>query len=966
MKPYILHSLMIAAAMMTAASASAAPIDADGAQLAAQQFINSQSGKRLTAPNAVMKLAHTEFAAQNAKEADYYVFNIEDEQGFVIVSGDDRTRSVLAYGDGNIDMKHIPANMQWLLDQYKRQMECLRSHPDIQPSTASTNDITIEPMITCHWGQGTPYNSQCPVMNGKYCYTGCVATSMAQVMYYWKYPEELPALPAYSTLTTDLSLSALPAVNVDWDNMIDFYYYNYTTAQVDAVATLMRYCGQACMMEYSDEGSGSNEDNKLLAMKRFGYNADAYSVRRDDCTAEQWDALLLEDLSNGRPVLYRGTGSDGGHAFVIDGCQGNLYHVNWGYDGSYEGYFSLDVLGNNYFSYEFNQGMLHNICPDEMGAARPAYDVEKDGIYYKIDGDEASVSVRDARFNSYSGDVVIPASISMDGKNYPVTAIGDYAFSDCEALTSVTMPNSITTTGTGCFMLSPNLKRVTLSENLSTLGSYLFNGCSSLSEVTIPSSVSKISSCAFAHCPSLSQVNINEGITTIEPYAFSNCYGLQELKIPSSVTHIDYFAFYLCNGLKRLELGDGNLLIDYAAFAYCEGLNELDFGHGNVNIGIYAFSCCPSLTEVTLTPSVKSIGDVAFSYCDALERVIFDRNQAVIGQDVFYACGKLNRLEITDLASWCGIQFQNKNSNPLYLTHQIYLNNEEITELHIPEGVTAIGSNSFAGGTHITSVHFPTSLNTIGTDAFTGCTSMSSTHVGSLKTWCGINFDNDQANPLSNGATLIADGETITALTIPAGVTAIGNNAFVRCNQLTSANIGNDVETIGDGAFYNCGNLTQVNIGDNVKSIGEKAFSICTSLTEVTLGSGLETLGSKAFSSSMVISVITCKAMTPPAITDKSCWANGVYKKAILKVPQEALEAYQNGDIWKSFVHIEAIINKIVGDVNLDGEVTISDVNALIDNLLTPYSTDSVYDVNGDGEIGIADVNALIELIMQQ
>ena len=167
MKPYILHSLMIAAAMMTAASASAAPIDADAAQLAAQQFINSQSGKRLTAPNAVMKLAHAEFATQNAKEADYYVFNIEDEQGFVIVSGDDRTRSVLAYGDGNIDMKHIPANMQWLLDQYKRQMECLRSHPDIQPSTATTNDITIEPMITCHWGQGTPYNSQCPVMNGK-------------------------------------------------------------------------------------------------------------------------------------------------------------------------------------------------------------------------------------------------------------------------------------------------------------------------------------------------------------------------------------------------------------------------------------------------------------------------------------------------------------------------------------------------------------------------------------------------------------------------------------------------------------------------------------------------------------------------------------------------------------------------------------------------------------------------------
>ncbi len=966
MKPYIRLFLMITAAMMSIASVNAAPIDADAAQHAAQQFLYSQPGKRMTPPNATMKLVHAEYTTDNAKVADYYVFNIENEQGFVIISGDDRTRSVLAYGDGNIDMKRIPANMQWLLDQYKQQMECLRSHPDIQPSTATTNDVTIEPMITCHWGQTEPYYNQCPVMNGKYCYTGCVATAMAQVMYYWKYPEELPALPAYFTLTTRLSLPALPATTADWDNMIDFYYNNYTSAQVDAVATLMRYCGQACMMEYSDEGSGSNEDNKLLAMKRFGYNADAYKVRRDDYTAEQWDALLLEDLSNGRPVLYRGTGSGGGHAFIIDGCQGNMYHVNWGYDGGYEGYFSLDVLGNNYFSYEFNQGMLHNIYPDEMGPARPVYDVEKDGIYYKIYGDEASVSVRDARFNSYSGDVAIPASISLDGRNYPVTTIGDYAFSDCEALTSVTMPNSVTTTGTGCFMFSPNLKQVTLSESLSALGSYLFDGCSSLSEVTIPSSVSVIGNCAFAHCPSLSHVNIHEGVTTIDPYAFSNCYSLQEVKIPSSVTHIDYYAFSMCNGLKRLELGDGNLLIDYAAFAFCEGLNKLDFGHGNVHIGSYAFSCCPSLAEVTFTPSVKSIGDVAFSFCDALERVTFDRNQAVIGQEVFYACNRLNRLDITDLTSWCGIQFQDKYSNPLYKTHQIYLNNEEITELHIPEGLTAIGNNTFAGGSNITSAYFPLSLKAIGADAFTGCTAMTSVHIGDLKTWCGIDFDNDQANPIGNGATLYVDGEKITELTIPASVTAISKNAFVRCNQLTSASIGNDVETIGDGAFYNCGSLTQVNIGDNVKSIGEKAFSICTGLKEVTLGSGLETLGSKAFSSSMVISDITCKAMTPPAITDKGCWANGVYKKANLKVPREALEAYQNDNIWKSFVHIEAIIDKIVGDVNLDGEISIADVNTLIDNLLTSYSTDPVYDVNGDGEIGIADVNALIDLILQQ
>ena len=256
------RTLMLVAMALTMATMTAANVDSRAAQARAVQFMNTLSGTRMMASNANMKLSHAEPSVVNAKANDFYVFNY-DGGGYVIVSGDDRAEEILGYGDGYLDMNNIPSNMRWWLGQYKEQIEFLIKNPNLQVMKSGNTSTmltasTVAPMLTCIWDQTEPFWNQCPTYNGSKCYTGCVATAMAQVMYYWKYPAQLPALSSYTTAASPrFNVPALPGITLDWDNMIDDYTGSYTTAQANAVAWLMRYCGQSCQMMYRPDGSGA-------------------------------------------------------------------------------------------------------------------------------------------------------------------------------------------------------------------------------------------------------------------------------------------------------------------------------------------------------------------------------------------------------------------------------------------------------------------------------------------------------------------------------------------------------------------------------------------------------------------------------------------------------------------------------------------------------------------------------------
>lgn len=372
---------VVAIALLAVMQLMAADIDVQSAQTKAQRFLTSRAGRVDFTSAPTVKWVHQEMNTSDASRAAYYIVNTD--HGFVVVAGDDRAQEILAYGDGQLDMNSIPGNMKLWLDYYKAQMEYLQAHPGmaVEKSAQSANrGMMVEPMIEALWDQGNPYYNQCPVDGDRCSQTGCAATSLAQVFYYWKYPiTPTPVVPGYTTRTKGFVLDALPSVTFDWENMLSTYSIFSNDASKAAVAQLMRYIGQAEQMDYTNEGSEAWEDDILRACHTFGYvNAQVVyksilydngvdSVFIDDDT---WNEMLQEELLAGRPVVFCAYSYSSaynayyGHAFNVDGFDADGYfHINWGWSGTGNGHFALNAFANQGYNYNIGQLMVMGIEP---------------------------------------------------------------------------------------------------------------------------------------------------------------------------------------------------------------------------------------------------------------------------------------------------------------------------------------------------------------------------------------------------------------------------------------------------------------------------------------------------------------------------------------------------------------------------------------------------------------------------
>lgn len=275
----------------------------------AQQFMQGKQFKQRNLRRA---------PSADVKNNAYYVFNAEDG-GFVIISGDDRTADILGYSEtGVFDWGKAPSNVKWLLNFYKQFIDHLGTKPtQARPSdtpVSASNYKTIAPLVQTQWGQFAPYNNQCPELDGERCATGCVATAMAQIINYCKWPQEQTStVAAYQTGTEKINMSQLSPTSFNWDNM-----------QETDIARLMLYCGQSVQMDYGIVESGAMVEDAPFK-EVFGYSKSARIISRDVMYSE-WENILYDELSNSRPVLYKG----GNHAWVIDGYKDGLFHMNWG------------------------------------------------------------------------------------------------------------------------------------------------------------------------------------------------------------------------------------------------------------------------------------------------------------------------------------------------------------------------------------------------------------------------------------------------------------------------------------------------------------------------------------------------------------------------------------------------------------------------------------------------------------
>ena len=357
-----MKKLLLLALLLLATTAMASPVTQSEAQRAAATFmLQHRTGVTVKSTPASAPMMRA-----GASQPSYYIFNTDGNQGYVIVSGDNRTTQILGYSDnGSFDPAHVPANMQVWLDNYTQQIAALDkmdvTATDWTLRSALPTRNSISPMLTSNWDQATPYWNRCPefmsIENGdtigEFAYTGCVATAMAQIMNYYKYPSQCTqTIPSYLVTYADGDFSygqfyteALPPIQFDWANMRDNYTGSEDSVQTDAVAWLMLYAGCAAKMQYGITSSGTSDPYIPKAFNDY-FDYDALLVYRSDYEQADWEEMIYQELAAGRPMVYNGrAGSGGGHSFVCDGyAYGDYYHINWGWGGMGNGYFVLSVL----------------------------------------------------------------------------------------------------------------------------------------------------------------------------------------------------------------------------------------------------------------------------------------------------------------------------------------------------------------------------------------------------------------------------------------------------------------------------------------------------------------------------------------------------------------------------------------------------------------------------------------------
>ena len=913
--------LMLFVSFLASVFMFAEGIDKTQALRKAQEFM---PGKNFQEVKSISK------ARGDALGDAFYVFNADNNGGFVIVSGDDRTVPILGYSrTGSIDMEKMPENMKWWLEGYARQIEALGT--SVKPAQkVKVRGISswpaIQPMIQTKWNQGTPYNLGCPDSKGRdwrddgfatnnqgiyntgnICVTGCVATAMAQILYYWSYPNTCPALNSYTTYSNGWSMKALPESSFDWDAMKLSYSSNETTGEsVSAIATLLRYCGQSVGMDYTLEASEASVSPSVLT-NVFGYSKNIRQLYRDAYSTSQWEEIIYAELAANRPVLYSGQAVDGGHQFIVDGYDGNgLFHMNWGWGGMHDDeYFVLSLadpdgqgIGGSATdgAFQFDQDALIGVEPgNNEEALTPQIKSDIDAMttheYTRAstDDDFTGVQFRGAFYASYNmepteaRDVQVGWALCQNGQVKKVVSSGSYTIAAGKTSSGFYTNKDNLTFGAGmalgkyevcqvykftdndAWSLCAPYWTVSQSYRTSFLVAEVTETTLTVRQVQPSFTVNNITASENPSTGNSLDVTLNvtnngetfeqvirlwaqkEGGTTWTPVATATRKidpgESDDVVLSYRPTESGAFTLKVTNDKSDEALKTMNVII-YSSFETT--INNLKFVcHTGTHKAKLVGNTYPSSPEVNVViPSTFDVDGTQYTVSEIANNALRPSN---------YMSNPIASLTIPSTVESIG-------DNAVYNCYRL-------TELRIPEGVKHIGENAFMACYALTTVSLPSTLQSIGDGAFAYNGNLK-TVVTAMTTPCTI----DQSVFIDEKE---VDGETVEIFTsadlyVPIGKKTVyevtdvwkdfstiyqGEVKDIMINDITYTYV-----TGEDFAIVKSGDKTALQNKDvvipstiqaegktyNIKKIADKAF-FKVLMKSLTIQPGVEEIGDDAF-----------------------------------------------------------------------------------------------------------------------
>lgn len=596
----------------------------------AQQFLSSSAAgkmRRAPAKTAGMRLAHRMQKVGDSPEL--YVFNTPDNTGFVIVAGDNRANGpVLGYSDrGAFDMEKAPDGLRYLLNFYARGIAYMRKTgegvvTDKQSQWAAAGlPSKVEPLLNTCWSQHSPYNDNCPTGP-----TGCVATALAQIMNYHRWPKQ--GSGQHTNLNSSGQIVNFSESTYDWSYMPNNNTEDWTDRHDRAVAKLMADIGCAVDMNYGYSESSAYTHNAYMALiKNFGYDESTVGKPFNE----------KQELAAGRPFYISGYDTihiqryiydnlydiiepTTPHAFVCDGydTQG-MFHYNFGWGGDYDGYYRENAINPDRSDLH---GKGYSYGHEYIGGIKPAkyQRVVVDGVFYDIIDDKSVIVTSSNGAPDYEGELTIPAVVSINGTTYNVTGIRPTTFiGRYDEEVKVTK--------------SPNLTGLTIEAQMDDLPADVFSGLTGLQTLTIKN-VKTIPDGLFHDIPNLTTLTLGEGVEKIGARAFMNCKKLKTVTLPEGITSIADSAFYNCKALYSINYPEGLKTIGREAF-WDTGIVWLKLPRSLQSLGVGAFGHNGIWTFDGGLPDLTEIPDSAFIGCNASD-VEIPASVKRIGKYAFY------------------------------------------------------------------------------------------------------------------------------------------------------------------------------------------------------------------------------------------------------------------------------------------------------------------------------------------